>query len=147
VIATRDHHVDPGPHFSTEPNFVDTWPPHCVVGTAGVDLHPNLDHEPIEGVFDKGEHAAAYSGFEGVAADGTSLADWLHRAEVDQVDVVGIATDHCVRATALDAVAGGFATTVLLDHTAGVAAGTTEQALAELSAAGVQLVGTPALGG
>jgi nicotinamidase/pyrazinamidase len=147
VVATRDHHVDPGPHFSAEPNFVDTWPPHCVVGTEGVDLHRNLDHRPIEGVFDKGEHAAAYSGFEGIAADGTSLADWLHRAEVDQVDVVGIATDHCVRATALDAVAAGFATTVLLDHTAGVAAGTTEQALAEMSVAGVALVGTPVLGG
>ena len=143
VVATRDHHVDPGPHFAAQPDYVDSWPPHCVVGTAGVDLHPNLDRDPIEAVFDKGEYAAAYSGFEGVAADGASLADWLRRADVDTVDVVGIATDHCVRATALDAAAAGFTTTVLLDHTAGVARESTERALAEMEAAGVRLVGTP----
>ncbi|MGI9064508.1 MAG: isochorismatase family protein [Pseudonocardiaceae bacterium] len=147
VVATRDHHVDPGAHFAAEPDFVDSWPAHCVVGTIGVDLHPNLDHGPIEGVFDKGAHAAAYSGFEGFAADGRSLAVWLRSAGVDQVDVVGIATDYCVRATALDAAAAGFAPTVLLDHTAGVAATTTEQALAEMKAAGVRLVGMPVLGG
>ncbi|MDP9239466.1 MAG: isochorismatase family protein [Actinomycetota bacterium] len=145
VVATRDHHVDPGAHFAAEPDFIDTWPVHCVVGTAGVDLHPNLDHGPIEGVFDKGEYAAAYSGFEGVAADGRSLAEWLRAAGVDQVDVVGIATDHCVRATALDAAAAGFVTTVLLDYTAGVAAASTGQALAEMQAAGVRLQGTPVL--
>jgi len=147
VVATRDHHVDPGAHFAGEPDFVDSWPAHCVVGTAGVDLHPNLDHGPIEGVFDKGEYAAAYSGFEGVAADGRRLAEWLQSAGVDRVDVVGIATDHCVRATALDAVAAGYATTVLLGHTAGVAGATTERALVEMRAAGVHLVGTPVLGG
>lgn len=147
VVATRDHHVDPGAHFAAEPDFVDSWPAHCVVGTTGVDLHPNLDRDPIEGVFDKGENAAAYSGFEGVAADGRSLADWLRHHGVDDVDVVGIATDHCVRATALDAVSAGFDTTVRLDHTAGVAAETTERALAQMAAAGVRLVGSPVLGG
>ncbi|PZS26098.1 MAG: nicotinamidase [Pseudonocardiales bacterium] len=147
VVATRDHHIDPGAHFAAEPDFVGSWPAHCVVGTAGVDLHPHLDRDPIEGVFDKGEHAAAYSGFEGFAADGMGLADWLRAAEVDRVDVVGIATDHCVRATALDAVGAGFAATVLLDHTAGVAAASTERALAEMKAAGVRLVGAPVLGG
>ncbi|MCV2491577.1 isochorismatase family protein [Geodermatophilus sp. YIM 151500] len=140
VVATRDHHVDPGRHFSEHPDFLETWPPHCVVGTDGVELHENLDRGPLEAVFDKGEHAAAYSGFEG-AADGVPLADWLRSRNVDAVDVVGIATDHCVRATALDAIGHGFATRVLLHLTAGVTDGTTEAAIEELAAAGVDVQG------
>jgi len=140
VVATRDHHVDPGAHFAEHPDFLDTWPAHCVVGTGGVELHPALDRSPIEAVFDKGEFAAAYSGFEG-AAGGVPLAAWLRERGVDAVDVVGIATDHCVRATALDAVAQGFATRVLLPLTAGVAEATTAAALAQLRTAGVQLEG------
>jgi nicotinamidase/pyrazinamidase len=140
VVATRDHHVDPGAHFAEQPDFVETWPAHCVVGTGGVDLHPDLDRGPLDAVFDKGEYAAAYSGFEG-AADGVPLADWLRGQGVDEVDVVGIATDHCVRATALDAVANGFATRVLLDLTAGVAEETTEAALDQFRKAGVTTVG------
>jgi nicotinamidase/pyrazinamidase len=141
VVATRDHHIDPGAHFAEQPDYLDTWPPHCVVGTDGVNLHPALDHEPLEAVFDKGEHAAAYSGFEG-RSHRTPLADWLRAREVDAVDIVGIATDHCVRATALDAVAEGFATRVLLDLTAGVAEASTEAALEQLRTAGVELTGT-----
>jgi nicotinamidase/pyrazinamidase len=143
VIATRDFHLDPGSHFADEPDFVDTWPPHCVIGTPGADFHPNLDLAPIEAVFSKGEHEAAYSGFEGAADDGTPLGEWLRKREVDSVDVVGIATDHCVRATALDAAGAGLRTRVLLDKTAGVAAPTTAEALAELSDAGVELLGEP----
>jgi len=139
VVATRDHHVDPGAHFAEHPDYVDSWPRHCVVGTAGVDLHPDLRRDEIEAVFDKGEHCAAYSGFEGTAADGATLADWLRGAGVTCVDIAGIATDYCVRATALDAVVAGFPTTVLLSHTAGVAASSTEQALRDLSAAGAPL--------
>jgi nicotinamidase/pyrazinamidase len=146
VVATRDHHVDPGGHFAAQPDYLETWPPHCVVGTAGVELHPALDRDPIEAVFDKGEHAAAYSGFEGRTstdgADGVGLADWLRGHGVDSVDVAGIATDHCVRATALDAVAAGFATRVLLPLTAGVAEGSTAAALEQLRTAGVQLDGS-----
>jgi nicotinamidase/pyrazinamidase len=142
AVATRDHHVDPGPHFSVDPDFVDSWPAHCVVGTPGVSLHPDLDPSRIDAVFDKGEFAAAYSGFEG-AADGTPLAEWLRARDVDSVEVVGIATDHCVRATALDAARLGFATTVRLDLTAGVAAPTVSTALDALRAAGVTLVGEP----
>ncbi len=138
VVATRDHHIDPAGHFSDSPDFLDTWPAHCVVGTDGVDLHPDLDRGPIEAVFDKGEHAAAYSGFEG-SSDGVGLADWLRQRGVDAVDVVGIATDHCVRATALDAVAAGFPTRVLLHLTAGVAEGTTKAALEQLATAGVEV--------
>jgi nicotinamidase/pyrazinamidase len=141
VVATRDHHIDPGGHFAEQPDYLETWPRHCVVGTAGVELHPALDRGPIEAVFDKGEHAAAYSGFEG-AADGVGLAEWLRGRGVDAVDVVGIATDHCVRATALDAVAAGFATRVLLPLTAGVAEASTEAALEQLRTAGVELQGS-----
>jgi len=141
VVATRDHHVDPGAHFSVDPDFVDTWPPHCVAGTRGADLHPNLAVDRIETVFDKGEHAAAYSGFEGHNADGSGLAQWLRAHDVEAIDVVGIATDHCVRATAVDGVVAGFRTRVLLDLTAGVARATTDAALAELARRGVELVG------
>ena len=137
VVATRDHHVDPGAHFSEAPDFVDTWPPHCRSSTPGASFHPDLDVSRIEAVFDKGEYAAAYSGFEGVDPNGTRLAEWLRARGVDAVDIVGIATDHCVRATALDAVAAGFDTTVLLDLTAGVAEKTTSQAIDEMTDAGV----------
>jgi nicotinamidase/pyrazinamidase len=140
VVATRDHHIDPGAHFAEQPDFLETWPAHCVVGTDGVELHPALDRSPLEAVFDKGEHAAAYSGFEG-AADGVPLADWLRGHGVDAVDVVGIATDHCVRATALDAIGHGFATRVLLPLTAGVTDGTTDAAIDEMRAAGIDLQG------
>src|SRR5215218_4229619 len=140
VVATRDHHVDPGHHFAENPDFLDTWPAHCVVGTDGVELHGALDREPLEAVFDKGEYAAAYSGFEGVA-DGVPLADWLRQRGVDAIDVVGIATDHCVRATALDAVGNGFATRVLLPLTPGVTDGTTDAAIEEMRGAGVDLQG------
>jgi nicotinamidase/pyrazinamidase len=143
VVATKDHHIDPGAHFGDPPDFVDSWPAHCVVGTPGPDLHPALVTDRIEAVFRKGEHAAAYSGFEGRTDDGTGLADWLRARDVTEVDVVGIATDHCVRATALDAASEGLATTVLLGLTAGVAPGTTEAALEQLRAAGVTLTGEP----
>jgi nicotinamidase/pyrazinamidase len=140
VVATRDHHVAPGSHFAEHPDFLETWPAHCVVGTGGVELHPALDRGLLEAVFDKGEFAAAYSGFEG-AADGVPLADWLRAHDVDAVDVVGIATDHCVRATALDAVGNGFATRVLLPLTAGVDPSTTDAALEQLRTAGIELEG------
>jgi len=142
AIATRDHHVDPGTHFAENPDFRDSWPAHCVVGTPGVSFHPALDTGLVEAVFDKGEYEAAYSGFEG-SCDGVKLGDWLRERGVDSVEVVGIATDYCVRATALDAAEAGFTTTVRLDLTAGVAASTVESAVADLRAAGVTLLGEP----
>jgi nicotinamidase/pyrazinamidase len=141
VAATRDAHRDPHEHFSANPDFVDSWPPHCRIGTPGAELHPNLDTQRIDAVFDKGEWQAAYSGFEGHDRNGTSLADWLRHHHVDTVDIVGIATDHCVRATALDAARENLATNVLLDYTAGVSPATVESAIAEMQAAGVTLVG------
>ena len=142
VVATKDYHIDPGAHFSDSPNFIDSWPVHCVAGTSGSEFHPALDTDRIEAVFVKGEHGAAYSGFEGHAGS-ISLAAWLRMHDVTDVEVVGIATDHCVRATAIDAMAEGFATTVLLDLTAGVARGTTDSALADMTNSGARLVGTP----
>jgi nicotinamidase/pyrazinamidase len=139
VVATKDHHVDPGDHWSDDPDFVDSWPVHCKVGTRGEAFHPDLDPEPFEAVFRKGEHVAAYSGFEGTDEEGGRLADWLRSRGVTAVDVCGIATDHCVRATALDAAAEGFETTVLLDLCAGVAPATTERALGEMREAGVHV--------
>ena len=154
VVATTDFHVDPGDHFAEHPDFVTTWPEHCVAGTEGALLHPNLDRGPIQAVFRKGAHAAAYSGFEGVSEDRdrgargepVPLAQWLAERAIESVDVCGIATDHCVRATALDAAELGLTTRVLLDLTAGVAPATTQAALGELRQAGVELVGTPWVG-
>lgn len=119
VVATRDFHIDPGTHFSPDPDFVDSWPAHCVAGTFGAQLHPNLTFDGFDGIFDKGNYTAAYSGFEG-SYQGVSLGDFLAERGVNEVDVCGIATDHCVRATALDAQRLGFETTVLLALTAAV---------------------------
>jgi nicotinamidase/pyrazinamidase len=141
VVATRDHHVDPGAHFSAAPDYVDTWPVHCRARTPGASFHPDLDVAGIEAVFDKGDYAAAYSGFEGAEPGGVTLGEWLSARGVTAVAIAGIATDHCVRATALDAARAGFAATVLLDLCAGVAQETTERALAELRAAGVTVRG------
>ena len=139
VVATEDYHIDPGSHFAAEPDYVQSWPPHCVAGSHGAELHPDLDTKPIEAVFRKGQHAAAYSGFEGADDQGTPLADWLRAHDVDEVDVVGIATDYCVRATAADAAKAGFRTKVLLGLTAGVDPGTTAEAIATLQDAGVNV--------
>ncbi len=136
VVATKDHHIDPGDHWSSEPDFVDSWPVHCQVGTDGEAFHPNLDPQPFDAVFVKGAHEAAYSGFEGRDHAGTPLAEWLRAHEVDQVDVCGLATDHCVRATVLDAVAAGFRTRVLTELCAGVAPETTETAMTSMREAG-----------
>jgi len=139
VVATKDYHVDPGIHFADDPDYAHSWPRHCVAGTTGAEFHPELATEPIEAIFRKGAHAAAYSGFEGVTDDGASLADWLRAHDVDTVDVAGIATDYCVRATAADAAANGFKTRVLLGLTAGVAPGTTAEAITSLSDTGVEV--------
>jgi nicotinamidase/pyrazinamidase len=153
IAATQDWHIDPGAHFARppeEPDYVDSWPPHCVVGTQGSDLHPNLDTDLVMATFRKGRHAAAYSGFEGITpgpeGHDETLARWLRDRDIEAVDVVGLATDHCVRATALDAAREGFQARVLLDLTAGVAPATTAAAVDQLRAAGVTLSGKPVLG-
>ncbi len=153
VVATADWHVDPGPHFGDPPDYRDSWPVHCLADSPGAAFHPAVAPaiEEADAIFRKGRDRAAYSGFEGATvtpdgAPGEPLAHWLHARAIEAVDIVGIATDHCVRATALDAVAEGLRTRVLLDLTAGVAAESTQAALEQLREAGAELVGSPRLG-
>ena len=145
IIASRDYHIDPGSHFSANPDFTRSWPPHCVAGSPGAQFHPDFDTSAVDAVFSKGAHEAAYSAFEGTNDAGTPLGTWLRDHGVDELDVVGIATDYCVRATALDAAKQGFTTRVLLRLTAEVDPVTGREALDAMRAAGVELVGTPLL--
>jgi nicotinamidase/pyrazinamidase len=139
VAATMDYHVDPGGHFSDHPDYVESWPPHCVVGTYGEEFPPTFDASAVDAVFVKGQYSAAYSGFEGRDEAGTLLADWLRQRDITSVDVVGLATDYCVLATAIDAKSAGFDTRVLLDLTAGVAPDSTARSIAQMRAAGVEV--------
>ncbi|MFV0427939.1 MAG: isochorismatase family protein [Arachnia sp.] len=136
VVATRDHHIDPGIHFSQTPDFVDSWPPHCVVGTAGAQFHPHLSFDAFDGIFDKGEYTAAYSGFEGLD-DGVSLGDFFAEHGITEVDVCGIATDYCVNATALDAAKLGYDVSVLLPLTAAVAPTNVDDVIEDWTDAGI----------
>lgn len=157
VVATQDWHIDPGAHFSDTPDFVDSWPVHCVANTEGAEIHPNLDTDYIEVYFRKGRYEAAYSGFEGLQApeesvmtgehepgatlddEGpkTPLADWLDEREIQDVDIVGIATDYCVLATAKDAVDAGYETCVLIDLTAPVHEDKLDEVIAEMEDEGI----------
>lgn len=143
VVATRDRHIDPGAHFSDKPDYVDSWPRHCVVGTKGADLHPAVANLPFDAIFDKGAYSAAYSGFEGTIGgteDGESLHAWLNAHGVGKVHVCGLATDHCVRATALDANKHGYHTTVLLDLSAPVSPERLPQVIEELRNSSVLVI-------
>ncbi|WP_315097609.1 isochorismatase family protein [uncultured Cellulomonas sp.] len=140
VVTTQDWHVDPGPHFSATPDFVDTWPPHGVAGTPEAELHPALaDLRPDVSV-KKGEYIAAYSGFEGVDAGGRALGTILADAGITDVDVVGIAESHCVRATTLDALTVGLRARVLTDLTVPVTPEQGAAARADMTAAGAELI-------
>ncbi len=139
ALAVGDHHVDPGSHFSDHPDFVHSWPPHCLAGSDGAAFHPNLDPQPFDAVFLKGERAAAESGFEGRTSAGEELASWLRRQQITHIDVCGLTTDHGVRATALDAVRHGFETRVLQRLCAGMGPDSTRRALAEMQDAGVKV--------
>jgi nicotinamidase/pyrazinamidase len=144
VVATRDWHVDPGPHFAavgSEPDYVDSWPVHCVAGTDGASFHPDLRLPSAAVVVSKGERQAAYSGFEGRTDDGLPLEAVLRQAGVTAVDVAGIATSYCVKATALDAVKAGFATRVLAPLTADVDPSATPTTLDRLAKRGVTIAG------
>lgn len=146
IVATADWHPRPGTlpgftHFSDDPDYVETWPPHCVAGTSGAEFHPALGLPDGAIVVRKGQASDGYSGFEGRDDRGRSLAELLDDAGVDAVDVTGLATDHCVKATALDAHAHGLSVRVIEPLVAGVATETTEQAIAALRAAGVAVDG------
>ncbi|GAA2242731.1 isochorismatase family protein [Rarobacter faecitabidus] len=149
IVTTQDWHIDPGAHWSQQPDYVDTWPVHCAAGTSGAELHPEIVSAlaaapgPVLGVR-KGQYRAAYSGFEGRTglddSSGQGLTDLLRAAGVTDLDIVGIATDHCVRATVLDAVEAGFDTNVIVGLTAGVAADSTAAALRAMREGGARLV-------
>jgi nicotinamidase/pyrazinamidase len=139
VAATRDYHVDPGPHFAAHPDFKDSWPVHCVAGTEGAELHPALDRSRIDEVFDKGRDTAAYSGFEARSAAGQLLGERLKEAGVEELEVAGIATDYCVRATVLDGLKEGFKVTLRPELCAGVAPDTSQAALGEMRSAGASI--------
>jgi nicotinamidase/pyrazinamidase len=145
VFASRDWHSavgDNGGHFATTspPDFVVTWPPHCVEGTTGADYHPALDTSLVDIHIRKGQGEPAYSIFEGTADDGETVRQKLDELDVTDVDVVGIATDYCVRASALDALAAHRRVRVLTDLVAGVAADSSVAALGELTDAGAAVV-------
>jgi nicotinamidase/pyrazinamidase len=143
VFASRDWHDpdnDNGGHISDRPDYVVTWPPHCIAGTPGAEYHPGLDTSRVDVHVKKGQGRPAYSIFEGVTADGTTVAAVLDDLGITEIDVAGIATDYCVRASALDAIAAGRAVRVLADLAAGVAADTSAAALVELEAAGADIV-------
>ena len=123
VVATMDWHPGAGDgfeHFSDRPDYRNTWPPHCVHDTLGAALHPDLVLPRHTAIVHKGQHAAAYSGFEGTDADGTPLADVLRRAGITSVDVAGLATDYCVAWSALDARKFGFQAVVIEDASRGI---------------------------
>jgi nicotinamidase/pyrazinamidase len=147
VIASRDWHDgdnDNGGHFAVDapPDFLRTWPPHCVSGTPGADYHPALDTDRIGVHIRKGQGRPAYSMFEGTADDGSPMPEVLARHDITDVDVVGIATDFCVRATALDAAKAGFGVRVLLDLTVGGSQPTVDATLKDFDEAGVAYTGT-----
>ncbi len=145
IVASRDwhdSHNDNGGHFHPEPDFVDSWPEHCVAGSPGAEYHPNLDTTRIDVHVRKGQGKPAYSLFEGVTDEGQTVTELLDERGVTDIDVVGIATDYCVRASALDAVAAGRRVRVLTDLVAGVAPESSAAALAQLAEAGVTLVTT-----
>lgn len=139
VISSRDWHDgdnDNSGHFSDTPDFVDTWPPHCVADTAGAAYHPALDVSLIDRQIKKGQGVPAYSIFEGTTESGQTVLELLDELSVDEIDIVGIATDYCVRASALDALDAGRRVTVLSDLIAGVAPASSAAALEEIAAAG-----------
>ncbi|MCM3331761.1 isochorismatase family protein [Kocuria palustris] len=159
IVGTLDWHISPGSHFSEDPDFRTSWPVHCVAETEGADTHDEFETDRIEAWFRKGEYEAAYSGFEGVLAPETStplgaveeddeaedeepigLDDWLRDREIEAVDIVGLAADHCVRATALDAADAGYETRVLLSLSAAVSPDSLEDVIDELDEAGVEVV-------
>ncbi|WP_106816825.1 isochorismatase family protein [Microbacterium timonense] len=142
IVASRDWHHgegDNGGHFHPEPDFVDTWPVHCVGGTTGAEYDPGLDTAAVTHHVKKGQGKPAYSLFEGRTDDGESVSELLEAHGVVDIDVAGIATDYCVRASALDAIEHGRHVRILTDLVAGVAKDSSDAALAELAHAGAEL--------
>lgn len=166
IIATQDWHVDPGEHFSDTPDYRNSWPPHCIAESDGAQTHEDFETDRVDAWFHKGEYEAAYSGFEAVQAPETStplgafeeedehtpassststtppksLDDWLQENDIEALDIVGLATDHCVLATAKDAMDAGYETRVLLALTAAISADSLENVIDDLEDAGVEVI-------
>lgn len=143
VLASRDWHNpgdDNGGHFADEPDYVDSWPRHCVAGTPGADFHPDLDASLIDVEVRKGQGAPHYSAFQGTTDSGQNLIDVLASRDIDDLDIVGIATDHCVRASALDALAAGVQVRVLDGLTSAVGEDSRAAALAEIRETGGEVI-------
>ena len=153
IVTTQDWHINPGSHWAENPDYVDTWPVHCEASTDGALIHEDvagalgalyINHSPITIVqVVKGEYEAAYSGFEGHEYNDNeyaTLAKALSDLDVKAVDVTGLATDHCVRATALDAIKAGLNVRVLTQYIAGVDAERSAKTLIELKEAGAVIV-------
>ena len=143
VFASRDWHDgnnDNGGHFHPEPDYVNSWPEHCIAGTPGADYHPDFDEALVDVHVRKGQGRPAYSIFEGITDDGETVPDALDRLGVTMIDIAGIATDYCVLASALDALESGRTVRVLTDLVAGVDPHSSAGALLKLDAAGAELV-------
>jgi len=138
VIATQDWHQHPGNHWSDEPDYKDSWPKHCEAYSWGAQLHDSLPQIFNTRAF-KGFDKAAYSGFEGRCDGDALLGDYLREHNITEVDIVGIALDHCVKATAMDAQEQGFTTRVITSLTAAVSAKTADEAVTEMAEAGVEV--------
>lgn len=148
VFASRDWHDadnDNGAHFATDaaPDFITTWPVHCVAGTPGAEYHPALDTGAITVHVKKGQGNPAYSLYQGTTAEGKVVGEKLAELGITDIDVVGIATDYCVLASASDALAAGATVRVFTDLIAGVAADSSANALRELAAAGAVISHSP----
>jgi len=140
VVTTQDWHIDPGTHFSQNPDFVDTWPPHGVAGTEEAELHPALANLNPDASVKKGQYDAAYSGYEGKDESGQDLARILATAGITTVDVVGIAESHCVKETAIDSRKEHLPTRVISDLTVPVSEELGAAAREAMAEAGVEYV-------
>ncbi|MEO6500317.1 MAG: isochorismatase family protein [Jatrophihabitantaceae bacterium] len=151
TVTSQDWHLDPGAHFSQQPDFVDSWPPHGLAGTSNAELHPAvaaaLAPSGADVTIKKGQHEAAYSAFDGTSPDGRTLAEVLSAAGISELDVCGIAESHCVRASALDALQAGLAVRLLTDLTVPVTEQAGAAARAQISSAGGALVRSGARSG
>ena len=146
VVASRDWHnphSNNSGHFAdigSEPNYTTTWPVHCVADTVGANYHSNLNTEFIGEHIYKGQGQNGYSIFEGVTSDGQPFAELLASHQIDEVDVVGIATDHCVLASAMDSKSHGLKVRVISSLTAGVSETSTEAAIDQMIDNGIEVV-------
>jgi nicotinamidase/pyrazinamidase len=146
VVASRDWHDadnNNSGHFAdsgVEPNYKTNWPVHCVAETNGAQYHPNLNTEAIGEHIFKGQGQNGYSIYEGITKSGQSFEEILNAHQIDEVDVVGIATDHCVLASALDSKSHGLKVRVISSLTAGVSEVTTEAAIDRMIDSGIEVV-------